>query len=119
MNNKNNNFELSDDLPDYVKIGLENAKNIEMKPAPNPPNIKPKVSFKCKLKNLSESIKNIISDSINGKETIASVELIEKRIKVCNKCPYLSSNRAYCTECGCIISLKTKFKSSKCPKKYW
>lgn len=119
MNNKNNNFELSDDLPDYVKIGLENAKNIEIKSAPPPPEINPKVSLGGKLKNLSNSINNIISDGIRGKEILANVELIEKRLETCKECPYLSDNKTYCTECGCIVELKAKFKSSTCPKNYW
>ena len=35
-----------DDVPDYVKIGIENAKKVKLEPAPNPPVIKPKVSLR-------------------------------------------------------------------------
>lgn len=108
-----------DDVPDYVKIGIENAKKVRLEPAPNPPVIKPKLTLKNKLKNLFCSVKNIVSDASNGEQVLVSESVYNDRLETCMKCPYISENQTACTQCGCIVTLKAKFKSSSCPKNYW
>lgn len=117
-------FDSYDEVPDYIKDGIESLKKMQengykLIPAPAPPVMKPKVSLKCKLKNLKNSITRIVKDTFEGKDVIASEELINTRMEICKNCKYISENKTYCTECGCILSFKTKFKSSECPKKYW
>ena len=106
-------------VPDYIKVGIENAKKVKLQPAPNPPVIKPKVSLKNKIKNLFCSVKNIVTDASNGDNVVVNESSYKKRLETCKECPYLSDNKTYCTECGCIVELKAKFKSSTCPKNYW
>jgi hypothetical protein len=108
-----------DKVPDYIKIGLENAKKVELVPAPPPPVYKPKVPFKNKVRNLFNSIKNIAIDTSNGKEIIVSDEIYNQRVDTCMNCPFLSDDKNSCTQCGCIIKAKAKFKSNECPKNYW
>lgn len=108
-----------DEVPDYIKIGLENAKKVELVPAPPPPVHKPKVPFKNKVRNLFNSIKNIAIDTSNGKEIIVSDEIYKQRVDTCMNCPFLSDDKNICTQCGCIIKAKAKFKSNECPKNYW
>lgn len=120
MNNKNEDFSnLYDEVPEYVKIGLENAKKEKLISAPHPPVNKPQVPLSKKIKNLTHSIKGVLNDFVNGKETLAEESLIQKRMEICHNCPYISDSKTYCTDCGCILVFKTKFKSSSCPKKYW
>lgn len=114
--NKNSDY---DDVPDYVKIGIENAKNQKIIPAPKPPIFKPQVSLKTKVQNLLYSIKNIANDAINGQEVIVNEEIYNRRMKTCMNCIYISENKTTCTQCGCIVEIKAKFKSNDCPKKYW
>lgn len=108
-----------DDVPDYVKIGIENAKKVKLEPAPNPPVIKPKVSLKNKIKNLFCSVKNIVTDASNGEQVMINESVYNSRLEICMKCPYISEDKTACIQCGCIVKLKAKFKSSKCPKNYW
>lgn len=108
-----------DDVPDYIKVGIENAKKIKLEPAPKPPEIKPKVSLKNKAKNLLCSIKNIITDARNGDDVMVDEIVYNKRLETCMNCPYISDNQIACTQCGCIVALKAKFKSNTCPKNYW
>jgi Family of unknown function (DUF6171) len=108
-----------DDIPDYIKIGLENAKKVELVPAPPPPVYKPKVPFKNKVRNLFNSIKNIAIDTSNGKEIMVTNDVYNKRFETCMNCSFLSDDKNTCTQCGCIVALKAKFQSSECPKHYW
>jgi hypothetical protein len=106
-------------IPDYIKIGLENAKKVELVPAPPPPVHKPTVSFNQKVKNLFNSIKSIAIDVSNGKELLVTDEIYDQRVQTCMNCPYLSDDKNSCTQCGCIVRVKAKFQSEGCPKKYW
>lgn len=108
-----------DNVPDYIKIGIENAKNQKIVPAPKPPVIRSHVPLKTKVKNLFYSIKNIATDAINGEEVIVDENVYQKRIEICMNCTYISENKTTCTQCGCVVELKAKFKSNRCPKKYW
>jgi hypothetical protein len=108
-----------DNVPDYVKIGMENAKKATLHPAPDPPVIAPKLSVKNKIRNLFCSVKNIVSDASNGKEVTVNDVNYNKRVNTCIECPYLSEDKNVCTQCGCFIKMKAKFKSSTCPKNYW
>jgi hypothetical protein len=119
-NNKNEDFSnLYDEVPEYVKNGLENAKKEKLIPAPPPPVHRHPLPLSKKIGNLSNSIRGIVSDFVRGKETLADEDLVQQRMNVCNNCPYVSDTKTYCTECGCILTFKTKFKNSSCPKKYW
>lgn len=108
-----------DDVPDYVKIGIENAKKVKLEPAPNPPVIKPKISLQNKIRNLFYSVKNIVTDASNGEQVMINESVYNSRLEICMKCPYISEDKTACIQCGCIVKLKAKFKSSKCPKNYW
>lgn len=50
---------------------------------------------------------------------IASDEVRNARMKICESCPdrILATNR--CGICKCFLIAKTKFASAKCPKEKW
>lgn len=61
---------------------------------------------------------------------LVSEETKEKRRSICELCPEkrghfklfgitLFKRNSQCTICKCLISLKTTFKGSKCPKGKW
>tara|TARA_R110000822_G_scaffold110299_2_gene240360 strand:+ start:398 stop:574 length:177 start_codon:yes stop_codon:yes gene_type:complete len=39
------------------------------------------------------------------------------RRKICSDCD--KNKKGFCTECGCVIILKTMFKWTECPLKKW
>ena len=47
----------------------------------------------------------------------ASEELIRERLEICKNCTL--RNHIQCTECGCLISLKVKLSSERCPMEKW
>lgn len=50
---------------------------------------------------------------------IAPDELQVSRIEICDSCEYLFKPIRQCKACGCIVDMKAKLISSKCPKNKW
>jgi hypothetical protein len=53
-------------------------------------------------------------------ETAENKTLSEKRLEICNTCEHLRPHKILpttCGLCGCVLSIKTLFKSQKCPDK--
>lgn len=54
-------------------------------------------------------------------------EIAKERMEICKGCPHYSLNSKkfkirvdeHCTKCGCVLSLKTKCLSCKCPIDKW
>lgn len=42
-----------------------------------------------------------------------------RRQDICDKCPELIQFSNTCKQCGCFMTLKTKFKTSTCPLDKW
>ena len=40
-----------------------------------------------------------------------------RRIKICRECEHYKA--FICTQCGCFMPVKTRFKGSECPKQKW
>ena len=49
----------------------------------------------------------------------ASEEVIEERRAICASCNKYRSFTNTCSECGCVIALKTTVKIFECPLKKW
>lgn len=43
----------------------------------------------------------------------------DKRLEICETCPEYRPNLVMCSQCGCIMPLKVKFKYAKCPMGKW
>lgn len=67
--------------------------------------------------NLTVSLFNVLTQAFKTGKTLASQEDVEKRVNICQACPYLKNNR--CSECGCFIALKAGLQNEKCPKGKW
>jgi hypothetical protein len=48
-----------------------------------------------------------------------SKPIAQKRYEVCKKCEHFNTNYTKCNICGCIMKIKVKISSSKCPIKKW
>jgi len=63
---------------------------------------------------LVKGVKNITKAVISG---YAKSPVIANRQSICNTCQY--NNNGQCSECLCVISIKTLFVNSSCPAKKW
>ena len=45
------------------------------------------------------------------------ITLSESRMEICNECEFLFAG--FCRQCVCLMSVKTKLKSSECPIGKW
>lgn len=66
-----------------------------------------------------ETWKAIFSGFLFNGEIFSGVRASRERQKICNKCPYRDVDYNVCNECGCFISIKSKFKNATCPKGKW
>jgi hypothetical protein len=46
-------------------------------------------------------------------------ELIEERLSICGKCPWLDKRLVKCRKCGCFMKLKSTLKQASCPIGKW
>jgi len=78
------------------------------------------------LKQIYEGWKNHLLPEENEKAFIEHVS--QERLAICNVCEEHSSNKKdykslriddHCTECGCMLSAKTKCLTCECPFKKW
>lgn len=64
-------------------------------------------------------LREIAVEIIKGKLTLAEGELARERIKVCEDCEAFGKMLRQCAVCHCIMDLKTKILSAKCPLDKW
>ena len=72
--------------------------------------------------NCSKVIKNVVKGiSVSIPRAVVSgnapSDVIANRREICEGCP--SNKEGICSECSCIILLKTVFNGSDCPLKKW
>lgn len=76
-----------------------------------------------KFKNIYEGWKNHLFPAAKLKELIKEVS--DERLSICRVCPVnsifdkIAWPVEHCTECGCVLSAKTKSFSSECPLGKW
>lgn len=62
---------------------------------------------------------NVALDTLLGRVEYASNEVREQRLAICHGCPLLNAKLMQCTDCGCFVKVKTKYKDASCPKAKW
>ena len=63
--------------------------------------------------NFTKSITKYVKSGMHD----AGKEVFEKRIAVCNTCPWRKDEK--CSKCGCFIDIKAKWGTSTCPDDRW
>jgi len=69
--------------------------------------------------NLTESIKNSLSNFAKTGVLLADSTLVEYRIDQCVGCPHFQAENSRCLKCGCYMNMKTRLVASKCPVGKW
>lgn len=68
---------------------------------------------------IRSTLKGKIDDIIElSRSMVASGEVAEQRLSVCNSCEFLSKART-CKKCGCLVDAKTRLANQRCPLHKW
>lgn len=81
----------------------------------------------CNKKNILQQAKSIIGGTINYVFKDPEIEIIAKpRLAICSTCIFArvlitieTKSVIQCTECLCLVELKTRELSETCPKEKW
>lgn len=68
------------------------------------------------LKMASNFAKSAVSHVKSGMAHVSEEEK-QRRLSICDLCDKKKGNR--CSECGCVLQIKTSWASSECPLKKW
>ena len=68
-------------------------------------------------RNLAKDMFNAGKAKLKGDQVMASKELAEDRLKICQDCEFFFDRR--CKHCGCFMDVKTHFETSECPIHKW
>jgi hypothetical protein len=78
-------------------------------------------SFIDKAKMALETAGDVVQSMAEGNAPLAPEEEQKRRFDLCMGCPSKRDllGKIQCSECGCIMNLKTKLAASKCPLNKW
>lgn len=76
-------------------------------------------SFSKMVSGVLKSSKNVVVEAIKNRKVFATDKEVSKRFDICLACPNYSKEKDKCSECGCSMSTKVKFKASECPVSKW
>jgi hypothetical protein len=60
-----------------------------------------------------------IEDIVEVFKPVEPGSMADRRIQICNACDRFKQKSKLCTECGCLMPLKTKMPSMGCPLHKW
>ena len=52
-------------------------------------------------------------------EAPVAPEEASRRMNLCEQCEFFKADEARCTQCGCYMRVKTRFRTAKCPRGKW
>jgi hypothetical protein len=82
------------------------------------------IQYPSKLQMAKNLAKSTVKHIANGRQ-IVSEEIQAERMSICAgtedipACEYYDKNSNRCKDCGCALSIKTKWTSSNCPQGKW
>jgi len=72
-----------------------------------------------RISNVYNTAKDIVMDISVGHSIFVPEEIKNQRYDMCKQCEWFYSVSNMCKKCGCLLSAKTKFRSSFCPIHKW
>lgn len=76
-------------------------------------------SFTDMAKGLLGSAKNVLAGVIRGEGPLVSEGVYNTRMTICNGCEFFRKEDKRCSQCGCFMEAKTRFKKTFCPIHRW
>lgn len=76
------------------------------------------IQYPSKLQMAKNLAKSTVKHIANGRQMVTKEEQ-EKRLEICGGCEYFDEKANRCKDCGCMLSVKTKWASSTCPQGKW
>lgn len=58
-------------------------------------------------------------DLLNPNQPRAESELAQKRLSICEQCPFFRQVSKTCKKCGCFMNLKVTLDNAYCPIDKW
>jgi hypothetical protein len=74
--------------------------------------------FKFKIKQIKNFFTFLCKNILSGFKQVKYKDY-QNRLSICRGCPFLSYKKMVCTDCGCHVKNKAKFKTEDCPQGYW
>lgn len=65
------------------------------------------------------SFKDIVGGVVQGEGLIVPEHVYAHRMSLCNTCEFFRHEDKRCTQCGCFMEAKTRFKKTYCPIHKW
>jgi hypothetical protein len=60
-----------------------------------------------------------VSKPNNEGSIFVDKETQDKRMSICEGCSFFDKSQTRCRQCGCFMTVKTKFRTVQCPLKFW
>ena len=67
---------------------------------------------------ITSFIKFMWSNILSGFKQVTHEQYYD-RLAICRGCPFFDHAKKRCTDCGCFVKVKAKFKSEDCPQDFW
>lgn len=75
--------------------------------------------FTDMAKSLLGSASDILSGAFHGDGVLVSEEVYTSRMTICEGCEFFRKEDKRCSQCGCFMEAKTRFKKTFCPLHKW
>lgn len=70
-------------------------------------------------KGFMGSAKDVLGGIINGEGLTVTEQVYNERMASCKGCEFFRQEDKRCTQCGCFMEAKTRFKKTYCPIHKW
>ena len=70
-------------------------------------------------RSVSKAVVDTVVGAVQGKKVITEQDESSKRLLICESCEHYDAECMTCRVCGCLMRVKTKQMSAKCPQKKW
>jgi hypothetical protein len=75
--------------------------------------------FAERLNNARQAAKRVISTVIKGDQILLAAEEAGVRLEICGRCEFYRHSDGMCSKCGCLITVKVKLATERCPLHKW
>jgi len=76
-------------------------------------------SLKDMAKGFIGSAKDVLVGAMQGEDILVTDEVYNTRMSICNGCEFFRKEDKRCSQCGCFMEAKTRFKKTYCPVNKW